>query len=51
MNDNIPGDMKKRVYLNKLVCLGDVYVGKTSISSRYLVDWMNRFAKDEFSES
>ena len=34
--------MHKRTQVNKLVLLGDVYVGKTSIATR--------FAKDEFSD-
>ena len=27
--------IQKQIYLNKLVLLGDVYVGKTSIALRY----------------
>lgn len=34
--------MQKGVQVNKLVLLGDVYVGKTSIATR--------FARNEFSE-
>ena len=34
--------MQKRTQVNKLVLLGDVYVGKTSIATR--------FAKNEFSD-
>ena len=34
--------MQRGVHVNKLVLLGDVYVGKTSIATR--------FARDEFSD-
>ena len=42
LNSNQEPTQQKKVYVNKLVLLGDVFVGKTSISLR--------FVKDEFSD-
>lgn len=42
LNSNQEPTPQKKVYVNKLVLLGDVFVGKTSISLR--------FVKDEFSD-
>lgn len=57
------GSIQKKIYVTKLVLLGDVFVGKTSISLRYLFIWRRekkismknikiflRFVKDEFSD-
>ena len=35
LNSKEEGSTQKKVYVNKLVLLGDVFVGKTSISLRY----------------
>lgn len=49
---------QKKVIVNKLVLLGDVYVGKTSIAYRYALKCLaslnakqrDRFTKGEFSD-